>query len=205
MKSIVFAAVFSSALVFVLGQLDSAEQAEIHKKVEKIEEDAIKFCNELYPVSEDMHLKFARSVVRGEPFPIDLHSEETCHLNCYLDKLGFTDENGEMDPGKMYDLMVEKLPELKVDKQILRIFLFQTYRFINGMTDKCERAYLVYYRFVQAILMATIETNFHAQADDVEKFVFEVLDGKSMPKEFDEAMEQSLKNTELFFDLAILK
>ncbi|XP_065204568.1 uncharacterized protein LOC135834579 [Planococcus citri] len=204
MKSIVFAAVFSSALVFVLGQLDS-EQTEIHKKVEKIEEDAIKYCNELYPVSEDMHLKFARAVVRGEPIPMDLHSEETCHLNCYLDKLGFTDEEGEMDPNQIYTFLIEKLPELKVDKQILRIFLFQTYRFIKGMPDKCERAWLLYYRFVQAIMMATIETNFHAQADEVEKFVFEALDGKSLPKEFNEAMEQSLKNTELFFDLAILK
>ncbi|XP_065217537.1 uncharacterized protein LOC135843530 [Planococcus citri] len=204
MKSIVFAAVFSSALVFVLGQLDS-EQVEVHKKVEKKEEEAAKYCNELFPVSEDMHIKFARSVIKGEPLPMDFHSEETCHLNCYLEQLGFFDANGDMDVREIYGYLIEKLPDLKVNRQILRIFLFQTYRMVKGLNDKCEKAFIVYYRFVEAVMTATMDSHNGANAETTEKQLFEVLDGKSTPKELDVAWDKSLKNAELFFDLTILK
>ncbi|XP_065219240.1 uncharacterized protein LOC135844816 [Planococcus citri] len=204
MKSFVFAAVFSSALVFVLGQLDS-EQEEIHKKVQQREDDAAKYCNTLYPVTEDIRFKVARMAVKGETVPDNLHTKEWCNLNCNLEKLGFFDAEGTLQVRKIYEFLIEKLPEFKPNRQFLLIHLFTTYRATRGMSEKCEKALVVYYRFAEAVLMSTLDADFHADAVAIETVLNEVLDGKPEPTELETSLKKSLKNTELFFDLTILK
>ncbi|XP_065209925.1 uncharacterized protein LOC135838228 [Planococcus citri] len=204
MKSIVFAAVFSSALVFVLGQLDS-EQVEIHKKVEKKEEEVAEYCNRLYPVSEDSRLRVARMTIKGETVPEDIHAKEWCNLNCNLEKLGFFDADGTIQVRKIYEFLLEKLPEFKPNRQFLLIHLFQTYRMTKNMDEKCEKSLAAYIRFSDAVMMSTLDADFHADAGAIERVLNEVSDGKGEPEELETSLKRALTNTELFFDLTILK
>ncbi|XP_065219985.1 uncharacterized protein LOC135845400 [Planococcus citri] len=204
MKSFVFAAVLCSALVFVVGQLES-EQEEIHKKVQQREEDVAKYCNTLFPVTEDTRFRVARMIVRGEPVPEDIHAKEWCNLNCNLEKLGFFGADGTMQVRKIYEFLIEKLPEFKPNRQFLLIHLFQAYRMTKGMDEKCERSLAAYVRFADAIMMSTLDADFHADPVAIETVLNEVSDGKGEPEELQKSLERALKNTELFFDLTILK
>ncbi|XP_065218581.1 uncharacterized protein LOC135844344 [Planococcus citri] len=202
MKSFVFAAVFSSALVLVVG---ISELEEIHKKVEQREEDVAKYCNTLFPVNEDMHLKVARVAVQGETVPENFHNLESCNLNCYLVKLGFFGADGTLQVRKIYKFLLEELPEFQPNRQFLLIHLFQTYRMTKDLEDECEKAYVAYYRFSEAVMIATLDADFHAEATAIETVLNEVTDGKETPEELEISVKKSLKNTELFFDLTILK
>ncbi|XP_065217772.1 uncharacterized protein LOC135843729 [Planococcus citri] len=203
MKSITFAAVFSSVLVFVLGQLDS-ELEEIHKKVLKSEEEAAKYCNELIPVSEDTRVKLEREVIRGESVPKDFHTSEWCNLNCNLEKLKFFEADGSMHLREIYESLLRKMPEFHQNRYKLLIHLFQTYRATKGMVDECERAYVAYYRFAEAIMIATVVADMNENQDIKDVIVEKLLTGDDFPKELEVSAEKAFKNTEFFFELNVL-
>ncbi|XP_065209496.1 uncharacterized protein LOC135837969 [Planococcus citri] len=202
MKSFVFAAVLSSALVLVMGL---TEQEEIHQKVQQKEEDVAKYCNTLFPVSEDIRGKVSRMVVRGDPIPEDVHSKEWCNLNCNLEKLGFFDAKGTLQVRKIYNFLLEKLPEFRPNRQFLLLELFQAYRMTEGMKEKCQKALAVYYLFSEAVMICTLDADFHADSNAIDTVLNDVLSGKGTPKELEMSLQRALTNTELFFDLAILK
>ncbi|XP_065217711.1 uncharacterized protein LOC135843678 [Planococcus citri] len=203
MKSFVFTVVLSSALVFVLGQIDS-ELEEIHKKVLKREEDAAKYCNDLIPVNEDTRVKLENAVVRGETIVQDFHAQEWCNLNCNLEQLGFFDKNGKMHLREIYESLLKKIPEFHQNRYKLLIHLYQTYRTTYDMEDVCERAYIAYYRFSESIMIATMVAEMNANPETREAVMEKLLTSDQVPKELEGAVEKSFKNTEYFFELSVL-
>ncbi|XP_065219398.1 uncharacterized protein LOC135844929 [Planococcus citri] len=203
MKSIALAAVFSSALVFVAGQV--SEQDEVHQKVVEREDEVYKQCKAEFPVDEDIRKKLARMVTKGETVPKDFHTTEWCNLYCNLEKLGFFDAQGKMQVRKIFKFVLKALPEIVPNSHSLLVHLFQIYRSTKDMEDECEKAFVAYYRFVEAVMAATIAADLKANEAISDKVVQEVLDGVTVPKDLEASMEKSLKNTEYFFDLTIMK
>ncbi|XP_065218289.1 uncharacterized protein LOC135844105 [Planococcus citri] len=200
MKSIVLLAVFSSALVFVLG---APELSDFQKEVLKKEEEAAKYCKTIYPVNEDIRKKLGLFVAKGETIPKYFNTTEWCNLHCNLERTGFFDASGKMQVRKIFKYMLKSIPEIAPNSHTLLISLFQNARSTNGMEDKCEKAFVAYYRFTEAVMIATLAIDLNAQTDVREKVVESVLTGEELPKELETSIEKYLKNAENFFSQTI--
>lgn len=196
MKFIVLAAVFSSALVFAVA---APAEETFEQIVKKKEEAAAKHCNAIYPVTEDTRQKLGLIVAKGETIPKLLNTTDWCNLYCNLEQLGFYDAQGKMQVRKIFNYTLKLVPEIAPNSHSLLVYLFQIARTTNGMVDKCQKAYVAYYRFAEAVLVTTLAVDLNAETDVREQIVESVLTGEELPKELEDGIQKYLKNTDLFF------
>ncbi|XP_065212442.1 uncharacterized protein LOC135840048 isoform X1 [Planococcus citri] len=197
MKLILLAAVFSTALIFVAAAPSPVEDA-FQQEVKKREEEALRQCNITYPVAEDSRLKFQKSVFRGESIIKEYTTLETCNLYCNLQKLGFFDGEGNMQVRKVYKFILKLIPKLEPNSNTLLFHLFSINRSTRGLPDKCSMAYAVYYRFTEAILVASISADLNTQPEIRDKLVESLLTGEALPKDLQTYLEKYMENVDLF-------
>ncbi|XP_065212412.1 uncharacterized protein LOC135840023 [Planococcus citri] len=193
MKFIVFAAVFGSALVFAAASpaADTFEQ-----QVQKKQEAAAKQCNATYPVTEDSLNKLRTHVATGETVTTTLHYK-WCNLLCILEQIGFYDAQGRVQVGKIYNYTLKAFPEIEPNKHSFLIYLFQIARSTHHVEDKCQKAYIVYYRFVEAVLIHTLAVDLETfDAATKEKIAQSVLTGDVLPSELQGTIAKWLKTND---------
>ncbi|XP_065212430.1 uncharacterized protein LOC135840034 isoform X2 [Planococcus citri] len=193
MKFIVFAAVFGSALVFAAASpaADTFEQ-----QVQKKQEAAAKHCNATYPVTEDSLNKLRTHVINGETVTTIWHYK-WCNLLCILEQIGFYDAQGRMQVGKIYNYTLKSVPEIEPNKHSFLIFLYHAARKTDRLEDKCQKAYIAYYMFVEAILTHTLAVDLETfDAATKEKIVESVLTGDVLPNELQATVAKWFKNSD---------
>ncbi|XP_065212479.1 uncharacterized protein LOC135840071 [Planococcus citri] len=193
MKFIVFAVVFGSALVFAAAS-PAADTFEQH--VQKKQEAAAKHCNATYPVTEDSLNKLRTQIVNGDTITTTLHNK-WCNLMCMLEQIGFYDAEGRMQVGKIYNYTLKAIPEIEPNKHSFLIYLFQIARSTQHAEDKCQKAYVGYGRFVEAVLIHTLAVDLETfDAATKEKIVQSVLTGDVLPSELQGTIAKWFKNNE---------
>ncbi|XP_065212469.1 uncharacterized protein LOC135840048 isoform X3 [Planococcus citri] len=184
MKLILLAAVFSTALIFVAAAPSPVEDA-FQQEVKKREEEALRQCNITYPVAEDSRLKFQKSVFRGESIIKEYTTLEF-------------DGEGNMQVRKVYKFILKLIPKLEPNSNTLLFHLFSINRSTRGLPDKCSMAYAVYYRFTEAILVASISADLNTQPEIRDKLVESLLTGEALPKDLQTYLEKYMENVDLF-------
>ncbi|XP_065212520.1 uncharacterized protein LOC135840100 [Planococcus citri] len=193
MKFVVFVTLFGSALVFAVASpaADTFEQ-----QAQKKQEAAAKLCNATYPVTEDSLNKLRNHVVNGETISKTFQTP-WCNLLCNLEHLGFYDAQSKMQVAKIYNYTLKAVPEIVPNKNSFLIYLYQIARTTDRMEDKCQKAYIAYYLFVEAVLSHTLAVDLETfDAATKEKIVQSVLTGDVLPNELQGTIAKWLKNND---------
>ncbi|WP_272536927.1 pheromone/general odorant binding protein [Providencia sp. PROV218] len=113
------------------------------------EEKALQECNATNPVQRNIRQVISFGIAIGEK--IKLTQEEKCHLLCFLQKVGFFDENANVRGQRLVNFTLEQSPILAQYSDVIISQVFQLVRSTKGYEDKCQKAFVAYHQFNQGI------------------------------------------------------
>ncbi|XP_065210353.1 uncharacterized protein LOC135838592 [Planococcus citri] len=195
MKSLSIALLFTLSIAFALASpAPDAAAAAVPEKEQK----ATTECNATNPVQQNPREKIAVVVATGQK--AQFSHEEKCFLNCFLQKVGFFDENSNIKNGSgLIKYTVKQAPELAKYSDVLIAQIFQISRSTKHFEDKCQKAFVVYHQFAQGVFTLAVAEGLQSLTGIKEKIINAVENGQNVDQDIQKQVQQYLT----FFDALV--
>ncbi|XP_065210354.1 uncharacterized protein LOC135838593 [Planococcus citri] len=185
MNSLTVAFIFSLSLAFALDAPSSTP-----KPSEK-EAKAIQECNATIPVKRNPREVIERNITGG--LEVKLDQDEKCFLNCYLQKVGFLDQNSNIRNGKrLVNFTIRQDPKILNYSDVLIAQIFQISRSTKSINENCQKAFVIYHQFAQGIFTSELAYNLQADFRVKDKIVEAIETGRRIDENFAHQIEESL-------------
>lgn len=189
MKYFLLSSVFAVTFAFALCA-PQVGQPDIER-----EDKAKQECNVTFPVTQDPRALILASVMSGERIenPKNL-SNLWCHLECFLQKMKFLDENADLRAPGVFKFAVKNIPELASNNHVFMVQLFQIYRSTKGMkNDKCFKTYITFHQFANAVFTIGVAEEINKDLNVREEVLKAISEGKPLPQSLKKDIMDYLK------------